>query len=200
MNKSLKILIFFIFGMLLGFFQILPKIFFQEKITLFLLYLLLFLIGIAVGGDKRVLKMIREINIKIVLVPLSVIFGTFLGMVLVFPLLSKFGFKEILAIGFGFGYYSLSSVLIAKISGQTLGVIALLANIFREIITLLTAPLLAKYFGKLAPIASGGATSMDTTLPVIIKSIGKEYTIISIFSGFFLTILVPVLLPLILKF
>ncbi|MCG8375720.1 MAG: lysine exporter LysO family protein, partial [Chlorobiales bacterium] len=82
---------------------------------------------------------------------------------------------------------------------QELGVIALLSNIFREIITLLAVPLLVKYFGKLAGIATGGATAMDTTLPIIVKFTGKDYGIIAIFSGITLTILVPVLVTMILE-
>lgn len=104
-----------------------------------------------------------------------------------------------MAVGAGFGYYSLSSIFITEISGPTLGVIALLSNILRELVTLLASPLFAKYFGKLAPITSGGATSMDTTLPIIVQSSGKEYAIISVFSGIVLTILVPFFVTIILK-
>ena len=78
-----------------------------------------------------------------------------------------------------------------------MGVIALLSNISREIITLLFTPVFARYFGKLAPISSGGATSMDTTLPIITKYIGSDYAIISIFSGVVLTILIPFLITII---
>jgi uncharacterized membrane protein YbjE (DUF340 family) len=103
-------------------------------------------------------------------------------------------------VGAGFGYYSLSSIFIGQISGKTLGVVALISNILREIITLLGTPLLLKFFGQLAPIAAGGATSMDTTLPVITKFTGKEYAVISVFSGVVLTMLVPFLVTFILKF
>jgi uncharacterized membrane protein YbjE (DUF340 family) len=77
-------------------------------------------------------------------------------------------------------------------------VVALLSNIFREVATLLTTPILVRYFGKLAGIASGGATAMDTTLPVISRYSGKEYAIIALFSGIVLTILVPFLVTFIL--
>jgi uncharacterized membrane protein YbjE (DUF340 family) len=109
------------------------------------------------------------------------------------------GFRESLAVGAGFGYYSLASVLIAHIGGKTLGVIALLANMTREFITLIGTPLLARYFGRLAPIASGGATSMDTTLPVITRSVGTEYAVISVVNGVVLTALAPLLITAILR-
>ena len=72
----------------------------------------------------------------------------------------------------------------------------MLANITREIITLLFTPVIFKFFGSIAPISSGGATSMDTTLPIITKYVGKDYALISIFHGTILTILVPVIVSL----
>lgn len=199
MKNSFKILLFFIVGISFGIFHVLPLFITGKDLALYLLYLLLFLIGVSIGGDKKIWKMIKEINIKMFFLPLLVIFGTLLGVSLFSFLTPNLKIIEALAIGSGFGYYSLSSILITKISGEILGVIALLSNITREIVTLLISPMLARYFGKLAPIASGGATSMDTTLPIIIRSIGREYIIVSIFSGFVLTILVPFLVPLILK-
>jgi uncharacterized membrane protein YbjE (DUF340 family) len=124
--------------------------------------------------------------------------GTFFGVALCSLLLPSLNLREVLAVGAGFGYYSLSSIFISELHSQTLGVIALVSNILREIFTLLFVPLLVKYFGKLAGIASGGATSMDTTLPVISKYSGKEYAVISLFSGIVLTILVPFLVTFIL--
>ena len=103
-----------------------------------------------------------------------------------------------MAVGAGFGYYSLSSVFITQLHSHSLGVVALLSNIFREVATLLATPILVSYFGNLAGIASGGATAMDTTLPIISKYSGKEYAIIAVFSGIVLTILVPFLVTVIL--
>jgi uncharacterized membrane protein YbjE (DUF340 family) len=78
-------------------------------------------------------------------------------------------------------------------------VIALLSNVMRELATILMAPLLARHFGKLAPIASGGATSMDTTLPIITRCVGAEYAMVSVFSGIVLTVLAPILITAILR-
>lgn len=163
------------------------------------LYILLFLIGLGVGADKRFRSMLTMVRPSIVLVPLSVIAGTGLAAFGVSFLLRDLTVRELLAIGSGFGYYSLSSVIITQIRGPTLGTIALLTNIIREIITLLAAPLLARYLGKLAPIAAGGATAMDTTLPVITRFSGKEYAVIAVFSGIVLTLLVPLFVTLLLQ-
>jgi uncharacterized membrane protein YbjE (DUF340 family) len=62
----------------------------------------------------------------------------------------------------------------------------------------LLTPILVKYFGNLAGIASGGATAMDTTLPVITRYSGKSYAVVAVFSGIVLTILVPFLVTFIL--
>ena len=93
----------------------------------------------------------------------------------------------------GHGYYSLSSIYISSIRGEALGAIALLSNIIRELFTLVFTPVLVRYFGKIAPISSGGATSMDTTLPIISKYSGSDYALISVFHGTVLTVLVPII-------
>ncbi len=199
MKNSLSIFSIFGLGILIGFLSILPKSLFKSEFTLYVLYLLLLLIGIGVGSNAKAWSIIKRVNLKIILVPLSVIVGTLLGVGLASVFVSEVGLGESLAIGAGFGYYSLSSVMIAQIRGETLGVIALLSNIIREITTILITPALARYFGGLAPIASGGATSMDTTLPVITKFTGKEYGMISVFSGIVLSLLAPLLIILLLR-
>ena len=103
---------------------------------------------------------------------------------------------DCLAIDSGFAYYSLSSIFITEYRGAELGTIALLANIIREMITLLLTPLIAKRFGPLAPISSGGATTMDTTLPIITQTVGQHYVALSIYHGFVTDFTVPFLVTL----
>lgn len=100
---------------------------------------------------------------------------------------------DCMAIGAGFGYYSLSSIFITEYKGPELGTIALLSNIMREIITLLCAPLLVRWFGNLAPISAGGATTMDTTLPIITRFAGQPFVVVSVFHGFVVDFSVPFL-------
>ncbi len=198
MRASLIIVLFFIAGLLCGVFSLLPRYFLETDLSLYALYLLLVLVGIGMGGNPAVWDMFRRINARIALVPLSVVVGTLLGTALFSFLVQEISFRESLAVVSGFGYYSLSSVIITELRGESLGVLALLSNIFREIATLLITPLLVRYFGSLAPIASGGATSMDTTLPIIVRFTGKEYGLISVFSGVVLTLLAPFLITFIL--
>jgi uncharacterized membrane protein YbjE (DUF340 family) len=199
MKNSLIILACLVAGILAGILEWLPRGFLNLNPTAYALDALLFLIGIEIGADTRVWQAARTQSIGILLAPLSAILGTLLGVALFSVFVPGIGLRESLAVGSGFGYYSLASVLIAHMGGKTLGVIALLANMARELITLIGAPLLARYFGRLAPIASGGATSMDTTLPVITRSVGTEYAVISVVNGVVLTVLAPLLITAILR-
>jgi len=198
MKGSLIIVGFFICGIIGGLFSFIPEFLQDSKLSTYVLYGLMFFVGISIGYDKNSWKIIKKVKLKIVLVPLSVIIGTLIGVSVISVFVKGISLRDSLAIGSGFGYYSLSSIFISKIAGSVLGVIALLSNIMREVATLLMTPLFAKYFGKLAPIAAGGATSMDTTLPVIAKFTGTEYAIIAVFSGTLLTIIVPFLVTFIL--
>ena len=63
--------------------------------------------SIGVGSNKKSLSLIKSVNFKILLVPASVITGTYIG-VSVFSLLQdNLSLIDSLAVGSGFGYYSL---------------------------------------------------------------------------------------------
>lgn len=100
---------------------------------------------------------------------------------------------DTLAVGAGFGYYSLSSIFITDLRGPELATVALLCNVMREIFTLLAAPLVARLFGPLAAVSIGGATTFDTTLPIITRAAGRPYAVVSIFHGCALDFSVPFL-------
>ncbi len=199
MKNSLIIVAFFVFGVALGMHDFIPESWLQNNLSTYALYLLIFLVGIDVGSDSSSWNMLKYLKFKILLVPLTTIVGTLFGAALISFTFQTVSLKDSMAVGAGFGYYSLSSIVISQMAGKTLGVIALLANITREIFTLLFTPILVKVFGRLAPIVSGGATSMDTTLPIISKYSGNKYIVISVFHGTVLTILVPIIVALILK-
>lgn len=161
-----------------------------------LLYLLLFTIGLSMGRDHTVFRSARAQGYRIFLLPAGTLVGTLAGAALAGWLLPQLRVWDTLSIGSGMGYYSLSSVLLGRSRGVEIGTIALISNILREFFTLFTAPLLVRIFGRLAPISAGGVTSMDITLPVIIRCSGKEYTALSVVHGAVLDPLVPVLVGL----
>lgn len=196
MKGSLIIVSFFVLGTICGVFHLLPYDFSQSKLSFYALCALMFCVGISVGNDPKTLKSFRSLNPRLVFLPVMTILGTLAGCAVASLLLSHRSLTDCLAVGSGFGYYSLSSIFITEAKGPEMGTIALLSNIMREIIALLCAPLLVRYFGKLAPISVGGATTMDTTLPIITRCSGQEFVIVSIFHGFVVDFSVPFLVSL----
>ncbi len=193
MKGSLIILSFFATGLLLGIFKWLPIGLLNHDITFYVLCALMFSVGISIGNDPDSIHQFRSLNPRIMFLPVMTIAGTWIGVIAVSFFLKNRSIADCLAVGSGFGYYSLSSILITQYKGIELGTIALLSNIIREIMTLLFAPLMVKYFGKLSPVSAGGATTMDTTFPIIIKNSGKNYAIVSIYHGFIMDFSVPFL-------
>ena len=193
MKGSLIIVGFFVLGIIVGLCDVIPDSFANSDVSYYALCCLMFCVGISIGCDTSVLKSFKEVNPRLMMLPIMTILGTLAGCAAVSILLGHRQLTDSLAIGSGFGYYSLSSIFITQYRGAELGTIALLANISREILTLLCAPLLAKYFGRLAPISVGGATTMDTTLPIITRYSGESFIIVSIFHGFCVDFSVPFL-------
>lgn len=195
MKGSLIILSFFAAGLLLGVYRVLPASWLDNDYSFYVLAALMFSVGFSLGHQPDTIQQFRRIHSRVLFLPLTTVVGTFLG-VLILSFFSERSVFDFFAVGSGFGYYSLSSILITEYKGIELGTIALLANILREIITLLFAPVMVKYFGKLAPIAGGGATTMDTTFPIIIRTSGKEFSVVSIYHGFVMDLSVPFLVTL----
>lgn len=193
MKGSLIIISFFILGVLLGRFNLVPWVVLHFDFTYYTLLGLLFFVGVSIGNNPDRLKQFTQLERKLLLLPLTTLLGTWGGVALVTLCLSNRSLPDGLAVGSGFGYYSLSSIFIHNFRGAELGTVALLSNIIREILTLLLAPLMVRWFGPLAPISSGGATTMDTTLPIIIRTSGEEYTVLSLYHGFLVDFSVPFL-------
>ena len=192
MKGSLIIITFFVLGIVVGLKSSTFTLHLSHS-SFIILCTLMFFVGISIGSDTNTLKSFRSVNPRLMMLPVMTVFGTLAGTAAASALLPHRHLFDCLAIGSGFGYYSLSSIFITEYKGAELGTIALLANIMREILTLLCAPLLAKYFGKLAPISMGGATTMDTTLPIITRTSGQDFIIVSIFHGFCVDFSVPFL-------
>ena len=196
MKGSLIIVGFFVLGTICGVCHLLPFDIAETNISYYALCALMFSVGLSVGNDPQTLKNFRSLNPRLVFLPIMTILGTLAGSAAVSLILTHRSITDCLAVGSGFGYYSLSSIFITEYKGAELGTIALLANISREILTLLAAPLLVRWFGNLAPISAGGATTMDTTLPIITRTAGQQFVVVSIFHGFVVDFSVPFLVTL----
>ena len=190
MKGSLIILFFFCSGVLLARVGLIPTYLVEHDFTVYALWLLMLLVGISIGSDRRLGEILRTLRPRVLLLPLATTVGTFAGTALM-SLFLAYSVSECMAVGAGFAYYSLSSIFISQYKGPELGTIALISNIARELITLLLTPVLAKYLGPLAPISCGGASTMDTTLPGITRYCGKDWIFVSIVHAMILDFSVP---------
>ena len=189
---SLVILGFFVAGICLGLSGILPDTGIVHKLSTFSLCILMLMVGMSVGGNPELVSSLRSMDPKLLLLPVATILGTYSGCAVV-DIFLDYRLSDALAISSGFGYYSLSSVLISESRGAMLGTIALITNIIREVFTLLAAGLLVRIAGPLAPITAGGATTADTTLPIISSVCGQQFVLIAVFHGFIVDFSVPFL-------
>lgn len=190
--EPLRLLMFVCIGFLCGMFV--PAFsWFREEYTTYLLYALLFLIGVQMVRNEVDLKraMLHPVTF---LVPAATIIGSLGGGLLV-GLCFSIGAGKALSLAAGFGWYSLSGVLITEMGDPVLGAAAFLINVIRETIALLLIPFMARI--NLAPVAIGigGATTMDVTLPLIERSCGTDYVPLAIVNGVALSMLVPFFVP-----
>lgn len=192
MKGSLIIVAFFAAGILCGRADVLPQWVSSSTVSMTALCALLLCVGMGIGSNPDMKSEFRSLNPRVALLPLATILGSWAGAAIAFLVLQR-TITDCFAISSGFAYYSLSSIFLTEYRGIELGTIALVANLVREAITLLGTPLLARLFGPLAPISAGGATTMDTTLPIITHTCGQRFTILAIFHGFIVDFSVPFL-------
>ena len=185
-------------GIIVGLYLITPALFaLLDLFTTIALAVLLLGVGIDLGRKRELFRQ-ATFDWKLVIIPLLVAGGSLLGAVISGSLLGL-SCQEAAAVGAGFGWYSLSAILIGQLYSVELASVAFLTNIFRELITIMILPLTAKYLGSVTSIAPGGATTMDVTLPLIKNAAGEEAVIPALLNGMILSSLVPLLVPLLLK-
>ena len=153
------------------------------------LLLLLFIMGITFGVDRETLAKIRRTGAKILVVPFAVGLGTVLGG-LVAGFVLGINVVGAMTVSAGFGWYTLAGPLVGQLLGAEWGALGFAVNFLRELLTILTVSLTSRG-GKYVPVAVGGATTMDTTLPVIVRYSGSEALITSFSSGFVLSLVAP---------
>ncbi len=206
MAGSLIVLGFFCLGCILGF------VFRPEadlhSISLAVLFALMFQVGAGAGADRGLGTAIRSLDIKMLVLPIGTAFGTLSLSAIASLLLRDRDVWDCLAVGSGFGYYSLSSILITELKAATdgvvaaseLGAVAMLCNIIREMTALVCAPLIYKYCGTSALISSCGVTSMDVVLPTISRLCGTKTVPAALYNGIAMDSSVPFLVPFFCRF
>jgi uncharacterized membrane protein YbjE (DUF340 family) len=155
----------------------------------FALVFLLFVMGFVFGLDKEAMAKLRKTGLRILIFPFSVALGSILGG-LVAGLILGINIFASMAVSAGFGWYTLAGPLVGQIFGAEFGALGFVVNFLRELVTITTVSLTAKV-DKYVPIAFGGATTMDTTLPVIVRYCGSDTLITAFSNGFTLSIVAP---------
>ena len=194
MRDSIIIFACFACGCLLGYLG--ADAYLPAKTSYYSLCVLLLCVGFGIGQSEDIRRNLRHIDRVLVLTPLVTILFTWVGALLMALIVRHRSVADWLAVSSGFGYYSLSSMLITEMRHVELGTLALMYNVLRELTTLLFAPLLLRLFGPLAPISLGGATTADTTLPIITRTCGPQFVAIAIVHGLLVDFSVPLLVTL----
>ena len=206
MKANLLIFGCFAAGILLGISGLEPQWMHRPDLSMVLLSILILQVGIGLGGSDNLKEVVRSIRPRMLLLPLFTITGSLLFAACAALIPGSRSLTECLAVGSGFGYYSLSSVLIANVGVASLGAdgaaelatVALLANVAREMCVLFCLPLFARWCGRIAPISAAGINSMDVCLPGIVRYSGGSSQLVplAILHGIALEISVPLLITL----
>jgi len=172
-----------------NFFNAIPNTLVSDQLFNLTLIVLLFVFGFSFGLDKDAVNKMKKTGPKILAFPLFVMLGSLVGG-LVGGLILSINVAGAMAVSAGCGWYTLSGPLIGQLFGAELGTLGFAANFLRELLTITMIPLMVK-LDKYAPVASGGATTMDTTLPVIMRYCGDDVLITAFSNGLILTLVVP---------
>lgn len=157
-----------------------------------LLMLLILLVGMSLSHAGMTLK---EVLVNKRGVQMSFIFCTSVGIGgVIFALLTpEVGIMQGLAMVSGYGWYSLSGIIMTDAYGAVWGSVALLNDLLREFVALIFIPLLIKRYPSTA-VGLGGVTTMDFTLPIIQSSGGNQIVPLAMSFGFIVNIISPILM------
>ena len=156
---------------------------------------LLFLVGVDLGREGTFVEDIKRAGFRILLIPAAVCIGTLTGAA-VCSLFLPLTLGQSMAVGAGFGWYSLAPVMIMEKGFLTASAVSFMHNVMRELISLLLIPTVARRAGYIEAAAMPGSGASDVCLPLIVKSTRGGIAIYSFVTGISVSILVPLLVPL----
>jgi len=190
--ESLQLIFVIAAGFILGLF-IPSEMINIDTISEGALVLLLLFIGCQLRNSGMQLReiLLNTWGIKIALVMMlsSWVGGLAAALLLEIPLTNG------LALASGFGWYSLSGILLTDGLSPVYGGAAFMIDLGRELVAILIIPSLIRLYPSTA-IGYAGATAMDFTLPMIQKSGGNGYVPLAIVSGFILSLSSPLFISL----
>ena len=155
---------------------------------------LLLMIGI-IGADLAQIRLSRQwVSPAMLALPGLVVVGSMLGGALV-AWLADVPLKAGLALSSGYGWFSLSSVMVAEALGKAYGTMALSIDLLRELLAFVVLYALGRWW-PLVGLAAAGATAMDSSLPIIKQVCSPSVIPMAMVSGFLLTLLAPFMMSL----
>ena len=155
---------------------------------------LLLMIGI-IGADLAQIRLSRQwVSPAMLALPGLVVVGSMLGGSLV-AWLADVPLKAGLALSSGYGWFSLSSVMVAEALGKAYGTMALSIDLLRELLAFVILYALGRWW-PLVGLAAAGATAMDSSLPIIKQACSPSVIPMAMVSGFLLTLLAPFMMSL----
>ncbi len=193
-------------GMLIGAFFILRQT--PEVLQLFdvasndalivLLCILMFFVGLDLGGSEEVIRSIRRAGFRVLVFPFATMIGTMVAGVAV-CLLMGLTLKEGSAICVGFGWYSYAPIVIASAGQQYMiaSAISFMHNVIREVTGIIFIPLVAKKIGYLESTGVPGIAAMDVCLPIVERSCGPNLVVYAFATGVIMCIVTSLGVPLI---
>lgn len=162
------------------------------------LCILLWFVGLDLGFEGTLFGDIKSIGLRVFAVPAATVAGTLAASCICAGFIPV-SFKEMMAIGAGFGWYTYAPGVIMNAGFATASAIAFMHNVMREVIGMVLVPTVAKRIGYVESTCLTGAAAMDVSLPIIEKSTDASTAVYALVSGGVLSILVPVLVPLIIS-
>ena len=155
------------------------------------LALLLWCIGMQLRSSGISVKSVF-FNRRALVVAAMVLFSSVLASVCLSWILN-IRLSQALAINSGWGWYSLSGIIMTDAYGAVWGSVALVNDLGREFLALAMIPILMMRTPT-AAVALGGVTALDFTLPTIQKSGGVEMVPLAISFGFIMNVISPILM------
>jgi uncharacterized membrane protein YbjE (DUF340 family) len=189
---SFKQIACLVMGLICGIYSEICTWFDPESAIKYALIVLIFLVGVQLRSSGISLRQVL-LNRRGVIIALIFMFSCIIGGIIFAMIMPGMTLSKGLALSSGYGWYSLSSIILSQVYGPVWGSVAMLNDLAREIFALFFIPVIMRRFPCTA-IASGGATSLDFTLPVIQSSGGITAVPVAISFGFIVNLVSPILL------
>ena len=161
------------------------------------LCIMLFFVGFDLGIEGTVFKNMRKMGLRVFVFPAATIVGSLLAAGIC-SIILPLGMRESLAIGAGFGWYSLAPGIILESGLVTASAISFMHNVMRELFGIIFIPIVAQKIGYVECICLPGAAAMDVCLPIVEKYTNGNVAVYSFISGLIVSLAVPVLVPIML--